>query len=73
MLTNARTGVPVGPFAMNADSPSRYAVPAMSRWIHGVSPTKFLRNAPAVSAPAGRPPVFLRSAMSLLICWSKSG
>ena len=46
---------------------STQAVPAISRWIHGVSSAKTCRNSAAIMAPPHRPPVFLMSPMSDLI------
>ena len=55
--------MPEGPLASHGTLSSCQATPAMSRWIHGVSPTNSLRNIAAVMAPPQRPPVFLMSAM----------
>src|SRR5207302_9501816 len=61
---NNRTPTAVGPLAWPTPSPSRYAVPAISRWTHGKLSTNSRRNqAPAIT-PAARPPEFLTSATS---------
>src|SRR5262249_34508539 len=65
--TSERTGTPDGPLAIHGLLSSSHAVPAMSRCIHGVSPTNSFRNMAAVVAPPQRPPVVLMSAMSDLI------
>src|SRR4029077_19933342 len=65
--TSDRTAIPDGPFAIHDLFSSIHAVPAMSRWIHGVSPTNSLRNIAAVTAPPQRPPLFTMSAMFDLI------
>src|SRR3954470_10580276 len=65
--TSERTGTPLGPFAIQGLSVSIQAVPAMSRWIQGVSSTNSLRNIAAVTAPPQRPPEFMMSAMEDLI------
>src|SRR6185312_10465594 len=65
--TNVPTGTPVGPLGTYVRSDSEYAVPAMSRCTHAKSSANSLRNIAAVHAPAGRPPVFLMSATSLLM------
>ena len=64
---SVRTATPLGPFGMYGRASSSHAVPAMSRWAQGRPPANSLRNNAAVTEPAGRPPVFMRSAMSLLI------
>src|SRR5207247_3517603 len=61
---NTRTAIPVGPFAWLADSPSRYAVPAISRCTHGKLSTNSRRNQAPAIVPAERPPEILTSATS---------
>src|SRR5438270_5692805 len=57
------TAIPDGPLAIHGLLSSIQAVPAMSRWIQGVSSANSLRKAAAVDAPPQRPPVFCRSAI----------
>src|SRR6266511_813815 len=57
-----RAGAPVAPFGQSSPAFSQYAVPATSRWTHGVSPTNSLRNSAAVMAPPHRSPMFFTSA-----------
>ena len=67
LLTHSRierTAMPLGPLAMNGRESSTQAMPAMSRWIQGVSSAKWCRNSAAVIAPPKRPPVFLRTQLS---------
>src|ERR1700690_144932 len=52
---------PDGPFAIQGLLSSIQATPAMSRWIHGVSPTNSFRNMAAVTAPPQRPPLLTMS------------
>src|SRR6185369_836036 len=71
-FSNARfasvlTATPLGPFGRYGFASSDHAVPAMSRCAHGRSPANSFRNIAAVIEPAARPPVFIRSAISLLI------
>src|SRR5882672_1430425 len=68
ILSNVRTAMPVGPFDLYGFASSPQAVPAMSRWAHETPSANSLRNAAAVMVPALRPPTFLISAMSDLIC-----
>src|SRR5581483_8949025 len=73
---SVRTPTPVAPLGMYGLASSAHAVPAMSRWAQGSPPANSLRNSAAVIAPAGRPPVLVKSAISLLSCSrysSKSG
>src|SRR5207247_9756163 len=64
---SVRTATPLGPFGRYGRASSDHAVPAMSRCAHGTPSTNSLRNSAAVIEPAARPPVFIKSAMSLLI------
>ena len=59
------TPTPLGPFGKYGFASSAQAVPAMSRWTHGKPPVNSFRNIAAVIDDAGRPPVFMMSAMSL--------
>src|SRR5436309_11835759 len=61
--TRLRTAIPDGPLAIHGLLSSIHAVPAMSRWIHGVSSANSCRNFAAEIAPPQRPPVFIMSAM----------
>src|SRR5437667_5653089 len=62
-----RTATPLGPFGKYGLASSAHAVPAMSRWAHGRPPVNSFRNMAAVIDPAARPPVLVKSAISLLI------
>ena len=57
-----RAPKPVQPAVCHPTSPGDCAVPAMSTWAQGTSPTNSARNRAAVIAPALAPPRFLRSA-----------
>ena len=59
------TPKPVAPLLWCPDSLVAFTGPAISTWIHGVSPTNSLRNRPAVRQPPLRSPHCLTSAMSL--------
>src|SRR5712692_7671296 len=63
-----RTPTPLGPFGRYGLASSAHAVPAMSMCTHGSPPVNSFRNSAAVIDAAGRPPVFDRSAISLLSC-----
>jgi len=57
--TRVRRATPVGPFASQGLASSFQAVPAMSRWIQGVSPENSLMNIAPVMAPPPLPlPMF---------------
>src|SRR6266852_3084258 len=61
--TRVRRATPVGPLASQGLASSFQAVPAMSRWIHGVSPVNSLMNMAPVMAPPPLPlPMFWMSA-----------
>src|ERR1700722_16012502 len=63
--TKVRKPTPVAPLAMYGLASSSQAVPAMSRWIQGVSPTKSRMNHAAVIDPPEGPPLLCRSANEL--------
>src|ERR1700690_1924847 len=66
--TIERIAIPVGPFASHGLLSSFQAVPAISRWIHGVSSANSFMNQAAVIAPPPFPlPVLRMSAILLLI------
>src|SRR5947209_5732765 len=69
MLMSVRTAMPVGPFERYGLASSPQAVPAISRCAHEAPSANSFRNAAAVIVPALRPPTFLMSAMSDLICF----
>ena len=60
-----RTATPLAPLGRYGLASSTQAVPAMSMCTHGSPPVNSLMNSAAVIEPAGRPPVFVKSAMSL--------
>jgi len=55
------TGRPVAPFSL----PDFQAVPAMSRWAQSYLRVNLDRKQAAVTLPAGRPPIFAKSAKLL--------
>src|SRR5208282_4703971 len=61
--TRLRRAIPDGPLAIHGLFSSIHAVPAMSRWIQGVSSANSFRNIAAEMAPPQRPPEFTMSAM----------
>ena len=63
-----RTATPVAPFGWDGFASSAHAVPAMSMCTHGSPPVNSLMNSAAVMAPAARPPVLVKSAISLFSC-----
>src|SRR5262245_19097011 len=65
---SVRTATPLGPLGRNGLASSTHAVPAMSRCAHGRLSVNSFRNSAAVIEPAGRPPVFIMSAISLFSC-----
>src|SRR5262249_13863579 len=64
---SVRTATPLGPFGRYGFQSSDHAVPAMAVGGHGQPAANSFRNSAAVIDPAARPPVFIMSAMSLLI------
>src|SRR4249920_676238 len=58
------TGRPVAPFFL----PVCQAVPAMSKWAQSYLRVNFDKKQAAVTLPAGRPPIFEKSAKLLLSC-----
>src|SRR5215469_15375778 len=61
--TRLLRAMPEGPLAIQGLASSVHAVPAMSRWIQGVSSANSLRNMAAVMEPPQRPPEFTISAI----------
>src|SRR5579871_4034989 len=55
--------MPLGPLAIHDLESSIHAVPAMSRWSHGVSSANSFKNAAALLAPPQRAPALTRSAI----------
>src|SRR5687768_2933800 len=70
--SNVRTAIPVGPLERYGFASSPQAVPAISRCAQATPSANSLMNAAAVIVPALRPPTFLMSAMSDLICFEYS-
>src|ERR1051326_1325069 len=62
---SVRTATPLAPFGRYVFASSAHAVPATSMWPHGSPPVNSFRNIAAVIDPAGRPPVLVKSAISL--------
>src|SRR6195256_2381625 len=61
--TRLRRAIPDGPLAIHGLASSIQAVPAMSRWIQGVSSANSFRNMAAKMAPPQRLPALTMSAM----------
>src|ERR1700677_2510159 len=61
--TRLRSAIPDGPLAIHGLFSSIHAVPAISRWIQGVSSANSLRNMAAKIAPPQRLPELTISAM----------
>src|ERR1700704_6661129 len=61
--TRLRRAIPDGPLAIHGLASSIHAVPAMSRWIQGVSSANSFRNMAALMAPPQRPPELTMSAI----------
>src|SRR6185436_7327450 len=72
ILSKVRTATPVGPLDRCGFASSPQAVPAISRCAQESPSANSFRNAAAVIVPAFRPPTFLMSAISDLICFEYS-
>src|ERR1051326_3329341 len=70
--SSVRKAMPVGPFDRYGFASSPPAVPAMTRCAQATPSANSLIKAAAVMVPAFRPPTFLMSAMSDLICFEYS-